>query len=225
MRVSALEGHCLWAPLYGESNNPVLGLERRSMAEFLSSKRPDTVADVACGTGYWLRHFLNAGSSAVGIDFCPKMLCEASKDPELRGRVTVGDVKRLPLRSRAFDLVLCSLALGYFPELAETFAEFARIAKSGAIIAVSDLHPTAISAGWTRSFSVGEQHYEMEHYCRSLEQIDNAACAAGLRTVREDIAYFGDPEYGIFRINGKADRFAEMTEVPALFLRMWRNLC
>jgi hypothetical protein len=117
------------------------------------------------------------------------------------------------------------LALGYFPDLPKSFAEFARIAKDGASIAVSDLHPTAITAGWTRSFSVGEQTYEMEHSCHSLEEIDSAAYAAGLQPVREEVAYFGGPEYGIFELNGKDGQFAELTKIPALFLRMWSKPC
>jgi SAM-dependent methyltransferase len=225
MRVSALEGHRLWAPVYGQSNNPVMALERRSMAELLGSVKPGTVADIACGNGYWLRHFQNAGSTVVGVDFCTEMLWEAAKDSGLRGRVTLGDVALLPLRSRSIDLVLCSLALGYFGGLAELFAEFARITKPGACVAVSDLHPTAISAGWTRGFSVGEEHYEIEHYRHSLEEIHDAACAADFRQIRGEVAYFGDPEYGIFESNGKEGQFAELTKIPALFLRMWRKPC
>jgi SAM-dependent methyltransferase len=221
MRVSALEGHRVWAPVYGESNNPVLALERRSMIPFLGPMPPKHVADVACGLGYWLGHFQNAGSAVVGVDLCPEMLHEAAKDLRLRGRLILGDVTLLPLRSQSVDLVICSLTLGYLPCLSKLFAEFARVSKTGARIAVSDLHPTAISAGWTRSFSVGERLYAMEHYGHSLHDIGSAARASGLHAVREESACFGDPEYEIFRMNGKADRFAPLAKIPALYLGMW----
>ena len=225
MLVSALEGHRVWAPSYGEANNPILALERRSMVQLLGPVQAGNMADVACGLGYWLRHFQNAGSSVVGVDLCPEMLREAAKDFRLRGRLILGDARFLPLRSQSVDLVVCSLALGYLPHLSELFAEFARVGKAGARIAVSDLHPSAISAGWTRSFSVGEEVYEMEHYSHSLQDIEAAARAAGLHGGREEIAYFGDPEYEIFRMSGKTDRFAELSKIPALFLRMWTKPC
>jgi len=225
MRVSPLEGHRVWAPSYGESKNPVLALERRTMARFLGSTTPVKVADVACGDGYWLRYFQSASCAVVGIDFCPEMLSEARRVPVSLGRVVLGDATLLPIRSEAVDLVLCSMALGYFPDLLGTFGEFARIAAPGARIAVSDLHPAAISAGWTRSFTAGDVHYEIDHHCRSLIEIDAAARSAGLAAKCEDTAYFGDPEYPIFQESGKSDLFAEVRKTPAVFLRMWEKPC
>jgi hypothetical protein len=34
------------------------------------------------------------------------------------------------------------------------------IEKEKAALAISDLHPDALSAGWSRSFKLGEQRYE-----------------------------------------------------------------
>ncbi len=224
MRVSALEGHRLWAPFYGHSGNPVLALERRSLANILSSLKPATVVDVACGTGYWLLHFQKQGATVFGVDFSSEMLGEATRFL-LRGRVALGNAEFLPIRDEAADLVVCSMSLGYFPNLLGTFREFQRIAAAGACIAVSDLHPAAVSAGWTRSFTVGETHYEIEHYSPSLEDIDHAALAAGLCARHGETVYFGDSEYPIFEAHGKAERFLVVKETPALFLRTWEKQC
>jgi ubiquinone/menaquinone biosynthesis C-methylase UbiE len=224
MRVSALEGHRVWAPFY-DSDNPVLALERRSMMRFLGPAAHSRVLDVACGSGHWLRHFENAGAEVFGVDFCPEMIAGTTLVASLRGRVALGDVCHLPFRAGTADLVFCSMALGYFPDLATSFREFARVAVSGASIALSDLHPDAIAAGWTRSFTVGEAHYEIEHYGRALEEIDAAALAVGLQVVRTANAHIGEPEYSFFQSRGKAERFAKVSETPALFLRLWRKPC
>ncbi len=225
MRVSALEGHRVWASFYDIDANPLLALERRSMANLLETVQPKTVIDIACGSGRCSRRFQQPGVNVFGVDFCERMLIEAMRLPSLRGRVALGNAERLPFRDAAAELVLCSMALGYFQDLSRAFPEFARVAVQGAVIAVSDLHPNAVSAGWTRSFMVGGVQYEMDHHCRSLDEIDAAAETAGLRAICKRTAYFEDAEYSIFQAGGKADRFAEVKQTPALFLAMWENPC
>ena len=86
-QVSPLEGHDLWAPVYDSAVNPIVLLERRSTLELLGNLRPSTLLDVACGTGYWLRHFDRAGSTVFGIDLSQEMLNEARNSPSLKRRL------------------------------------------------------------------------------------------------------------------------------------------
>jgi ubiquinone/menaquinone biosynthesis C-methylase UbiE len=225
MRLSAIEGHRVWAPVYDSSLNPLLAMERRAMRDLLKPLRPTRMIDVACGTGQWLLLFQQAGSDVFGCDACEAMLREATKTLSLRGRVALADAARIPFNDSIADLVLCSISLGYFHDLDRVFREFARAAKPGGFIAVSDLHPDALTSGWTRSFKVGGQRYELDHYNRTLQEIGGAAAGAGLRTKSCQEICFGAPELPVFQRSGKENLFSRVTRTPALFIGLWEKPC
>lgn len=225
MRVPPIEGHRLWAPVYDSDSNPILALERRSMWELLEPLQPSTMLDVACGTGRWLTHFQQAGWQVFGCDASEEMLGEARRHPSLRERVTLADAASIPFGNSTADLVLCSVSLGYFQDIARVFREFARVSTAGGLIAVSDLHPDGLASGWTRSFNLGEHRYEIEHYSHTLREIDGAALGAGLRTKFWYETYFGDPEFPIFQRTGKGSLFRAAKSVPALFIGQWERPC
>lgn len=225
MRVSAIEGHRIWASVYDRALNPVLALERRAMGDVLESLRPSKVLDVACGTGKWLLHFQQAGSEVFGCDACEEMLNEARKTKSLCGRVVLADAARMPFHSSLADLVLCSISLGYFHSIDRVFRELARTAKPGGFIAVSDLHPEALASGWTRSFKLGEQVYEIEHYLRATQDVTAAGYAAGLMPTMYREVRFGVPELSIFQRAGKENLFNSARKVPAVFIGLWKKPC
>jgi len=225
MRVSVIEGHRLWASVYDCGLNPVLALERRGMRDLLKPLRPSKVLDVACGTGKWLLHFQQAGSDVFGCDACQEMLSEATKTVSLRGRVVLADAERIPFSASMADLVLCSVSLGYFHRIDRVFRELARVAKPGAFIAVSDLHPHALASGWTRSFRLGEQVYELEHHPRVMDEVTAAARDAGLRrTIYRELA-FDTLELSIFKAAGREDVFWTARTIPAVFIALWEKPC
>jgi ubiquinone/menaquinone biosynthesis C-methylase UbiE len=224
-RISAVEGHRLWASVYDSGLNPILSLERRAMRSLLHPLRPTRVIDVACGTGDWLLHFQEVGSEVFGCDACDAMLNEASNRRSLRGRLVLADAGCIPFRREMADLVLCSLSLGYFPDICRIFSEFGAVAKAGALIAVSDLHPDALASGWTRSFKLDGQRYEIEHYRRSIREINSAAAGAGLRSKCFKEIYFGLPELAVFQKADREESFNKAVSVPALFLSLWKKPC
>jgi malonyl-CoA O-methyltransferase len=63
-----------------------------------------------------------------------------------------GEISSLPLRDRAFDLVLSGLALGHAVNLAACLAEIARVLRPDGVLLYSDFHPEALRRGQTRSF-------------------------------------------------------------------------
>jgi SAM-dependent methyltransferase len=225
MRVSALEGHRLWAPVYDSGLNPIVALERRSMWSLLKPLRPGKVIDVACGTGRSLSYFQQGAWDVFGCDGCEEMLREASKNSCLRGRITLADAESLPFHTSTADLVLCSLSLGYFHDVSRVFREFARTSKPGGVIAVSDLHPDALNAGWTRSFKLGDQRYEVAHHRRALKEIRALASGAGLRTKFHHDVHFGTPEFPMFQQAGKVNLFRATKSIPALFICVWEKPC
>ena len=225
MRVSAMEAHRLWAESYNAAPNALIALETRIMRRILAGTRFSRVIDVACGTGRWMLRLEQLGASVFGVDACDAMLFEAAKHPPLRGRLLLGDAACLPITDGAADLVLCSLALGYFGDLQCSMRELARICAPCGLVAICDLHPEGLAAGWTRSFTKEGVKYEIDHYVYQCQQIELAAREAGLQIILRESASFGDPERPFFRNAGKEHAFRAAAAVPALFAAVWERPC
>ncbi|HEX6544658.1 MAG TPA: methyltransferase domain-containing protein [Bryobacteraceae bacterium] len=225
MRVSAIEAHRLWAESYNSAPNALIALETRIMRRILADIRPRCVIDVACGTGRWILRLEQLGARAFGVDACDAMLFEAAKHSSLRGKLLLGDAAHLPFRDSAADLVLCSLALGYFSDLPGSMRELARICAPGGQVAVCDLHPEGLATGWTRSFTREGVKYEIDHYVYECKQIELAAVDAGLHMVKRESARFGELERPFFQTAGKEHAFAAAAAVPALFAGIWERPC
>jgi ubiquinone/menaquinone biosynthesis C-methylase UbiE len=221
MLVSALEGHQRWAPHYDSHPNPLLSLEMRVLSELLPPIACQCFLDVACGTGRWMTYLRQRGAHVFGVDVCAEMLAAAQRKPLARGRSVVGDATRLPFPSGAADTVLCSFAVGYLADLQSAVSEMARAAKPGARVIISDLHPEGVSNGWTRSFRLGAQVYEMEHFGPSLEQLRAAGQAAGLKPRMQIESCFGEPERPHFRAAGKEHVYFSLSGVPAVWFGIW----
>jgi ubiquinone/menaquinone biosynthesis C-methylase UbiE len=221
MRVSAIEGHRVWASSYDAGLNPLLALEARLVLERLVPIGGSLFLDVACGTGRWMLMARQCGAQVLGFDFCREMLYEASRKPGLAGRLSLADACRVPVASGVSDLTLCSFALGYVASPRQTIAEMARVTRRGARIIATDLHPAAIAAGWTRSFRAEGRVYEIEHHLHPIRFWEAAAESAGLLLDWRIDAGFGEPEREVFRQAGKDSAFDEMSRVPAVLAMCW----
>lgn len=74
-----------------------------SMAGDISGLR---VLDLGCGRGELLRHCLENGASAIGVDYAPNALVLARRIlPPTGNRLVRADARRLPFGGNAFDLV------------------------------------------------------------------------------------------------------------------------
>jgi malonyl-CoA O-methyltransferase len=221
MQVSALEGHRNWAASYDAGPNPLLALETRLLLERLSPLRASRFLDVACGTGRWMLLAQQNGWQVFGVDFCPEMLLEAARKPGLGGRLSLADACWIPLADGAADLTICSFALGYLPSPYQAIAEMARVARKGGRVVVTDLHPCALAAGWTRSFRSHGQVYAIDHHHHAIAAWEAAAKSAGLALDWVLEAPFGEPERAIFRQAGKVSLFPDLSRIPALLAMSW----
>jgi SAM-dependent methyltransferase len=213
MQVSAIEGYRLWAETFDSAPNPLLALETRSLAPWLSAVRGKRVLDICCGTGRWLKWTRAHGARAAGCDASHEMLRHAGSG------VAQGDALRLPFASGIADVVLCTLALGYLSPARSALQEMRRIARPGGLVMVTDMHPDAIRAGWRRSFHRDGAVYDIENYAHSLEELE----VPGLALEEHRSAGFGEPERPIFEAAGKSSAFFEQAcELPALWMLRWR---
>ena len=223
MRVSASQGHTLWAPFYDATPNPVLALEARILRGVLPPLAPRLFVDVACGTGRWMAYLRERDARVIGLDLCAEMLAQAAVKPGLRGRLAIAEAAQLPLENEVADVALCSFAAGYISQLGKVVAEMARITKCGGRVILTDLHPEAVAAGWTRSFRIACEVYDMEHFARPLEDIRSAGQDAGLCLHIQIESGLGDPERLIFRMAGKEHLFEEAARVPAVWACIWNK--
>jgi ubiquinone/menaquinone biosynthesis C-methylase UbiE len=216
-----MEGHRNWAASYDAGPNPLLALETRLLLERLSPLRATRFLDIACGTGRWMLLAQQCGSRVFGVDFCPEMLLQASRKPGLAGCLSLADACRVPIADGAADLALCSFALGYLASLDQAIAEMARVSRRGGHVVITDPHPRALAAGWTRSFRSDGQVYEMDHHLHPIAAWLAAAESAGLSLDWCLEASFGEPEREIFRQAGKDSLFPELSRIPALLAMSW----
>jgi SAM-dependent methyltransferase len=221
MRVPAIEGHRNWAGSYDALPNPLLGLEARILLERLSPQACSRFLDVACGTGRWMRLAHQRGWKVAGVDFCREMLLEAARKPGLAGCLSLADAGSIPIVDGAADLTLCSFAMGYLAFPLRAVAEMARVACRGGRVVITDLHPCALAAGWTRSFRSNGEVYEIDHYQHPVEFWESAAESAGLKLDWRIDACFGEPEREIFRRAGKDSVFPELSRIPAVLAMAW----
>ncbi len=212
------DAYRLWSSDYDTAANPVLALEMRVLRERLNPLAGCRLIDVATGTGRWAAYAGSQGAAVVGIDLSSSMLAVARQKPALRGRLAVADMRALPFPDHTADLAICSFALGYVESLTAAMAELARVARR---VIVTDIHPLAIAAGWTRSFRSGAGVYRIRSYSHSLTSVDQAINSAGLEKRWEMEVRFGAPEEQLFRDAEKHELFIRAQQVPAIYARCW----
>jgi len=223
--VSAVAGYECWAPIYDCVPNPLLAREERHLLSLLTDLSNKSALDLACGTGRWLERLIAQGcKSAMGIDCSSAMLRVAGLKRGLRGRLARATCEDLPLPSAAFDLAICSFALGHMRDLGSIASELARVTRTGADLFVSDLHPAAHARGWRVGFRDGSTAIEIEMRSRTAEEIVHAFCANGFRCQAHEDLWLGEPERPLFARAGKSHSFMEACQLPAVLVCRFRRV-
>jgi ubiquinone/menaquinone biosynthesis C-methylase UbiE len=206
-----LEAYRLLAPRYDRQPNPLLALSRRTLPGLFPALPGKLVLDVAAGTGYWAAWCWSSGARAIAVDLCWEMLEQAPRPAVL------ADALRLPLPDGLAHVTVCSFGLGYAPG---SFAELARVTRPGGAVIACDLHPAAIERGWTRSFRVGGEVFDVAAERYALETLR----APGLERELLWEPRFGEAERPLFEQAGKSADFDAAAAHPAIFAARWRRL-
>lgn len=202
-----------WAETYGREPNALLALGDRALRARLGDLRGLRVLDAGCGTGRWMRIAAEAGAHVTGLDGEPAMLRQAP-----RGACALGDLERPPFQEAAFDLVLAAFSVAYAANPGIALAQLCRAVRAGGRLALVDLHPDAVEAGWKRTFSSEGETLEVESRVRELDAalLDPPA---GWRVAAVDSLRFGEAERPLF----SEERWALVRHVWAVRLAMWRR--
>jgi ubiquinone/menaquinone biosynthesis C-methylase UbiE len=218
------EAYERWAPSYDQTPNPLLAREERYLLPLLLESQYERILDLACGTGRWLEKLTAQSAGGVGIDSSLAMLHVAAQKRAIKKRIMLATCEILPLRDAAFDLVICSFALGHVGDLASTVHELARVTKPEADVFVSDLHPDACARGWRTGFRDGSTAVRIETLPRTTEETVDSFCCSGFECLSCVALQLGEPEKPIFARAGKDDAFAEACEFPAVLVCHFRRL-
>jgi malonyl-CoA O-methyltransferase len=222
--LAAGEAYRLWAPTYSDET-AISFLEDRLVRAMTPPLAGARLLDAGCGTG---RRIRGTGAAAVvGLEPCREMLAAgAAADGPLAGvELVVGDVRDMPLPSAFFDVIWCRLVLGHLPEIDQAYAELARVADKGATLIVSDFHPAAAEAGHRRSFRLGGDAIEIEHYVHSSADHVAAAEAAGFALEDTREAVIGNDVRPFYESAGRIESYPAhvgLRVVLALSLRKAR---
>ena len=97
------------------------------------------------------------------------------------------------------------------------------MARVSGRVLISDLHPAAEAAGWTRSFRTGTESYRIDHVPHSEAILNEAARKAGLVQLSRIESCFAEPERTLFVAAGKAEAFDSVRQIPAVLTTLWEH--
>lgn len=117
--------------------------------------RGGRLLDLGCGTGLFVRHYVNEGGEAVGIDISRGMIGKAS-DRCGSSDFTIGTAEILPFRGDSFDAVSSLLAFSYLKHPEKTLSETYRVIRPGGSVAVCTLGRNLFTRGLPALYQISE---------------------------------------------------------------------
>jgi cytosine/adenosine deaminase-related metal-dependent hydrolase/ubiquinone/menaquinone biosynthesis C-methylase UbiE len=225
MAVSPSDVFNIWAQVYDEQPNPLLALEQRFLSRMLPDVGDLDVLDAGCGTGRWLQLLALLGpASLVGVDTSPDMLQRASAKLGTKSTLHLGSCTALPVHNSTADLVLASFVLSYLDSVDAFACELHRVARPGANIFLTDMHPdTAHSLNWKRSFKANDAEEHLHVRTHSLQQMIDAFQCRGFELLTRIEPGFDSPEKTTFEQNGKLESYESSANLPAIYILQLRK--
>ncbi len=222
--VSVGEGYTRWASTYDKGPNPLLAREERYLEPILANVQVHRILDLACGTGRWMKKIArDRGRLSVGIDSSVAMLKVAATKNESRDFIARALCENLPFAGGAFDLAICSFALGHIADLRPMASELSRVLHQDADVFVSDLHPDAYKHGWRVGFRDEDGPAEIELQPRSQEEVAELFYGSGFGCMSQTPLWLEEEEKPIFDQAGKMDSFTHASSVPAILVWHFRR--
>jgi SAM-dependent methyltransferase len=177
---SVQEGYGEWAATYEDIVLDAMDLRLLARVRSVAWSQARTVADLACGTGRIGAWLTRQGVSAVdGIDLTPGML-DGARAKGVYRHLLLGDMRRTPFRTGAYDLVTAVLADEHLPDVQPLYQEAARIARPGGWLVLVGYHPFFLMSGIPTHFtSASEGPVTIECYVHLLSDHVRGAFAAG----------------------------------------------
>lgn len=114
----------------------------RLIVDFTGVSSPDTVLDVACGSGIVARAFARVAKHVTGIDITPAMLAEGARLAASEGLDNIdwheGDISALPWGDGSFSIVVSRYAFHHLLNPERVFSEMVRVCRPGGKVVLVD---------------------------------------------------------------------------------------
>jgi SAM-dependent methyltransferase len=222
--MQAKDAYRLWTHEYDATPDPQLSLEQRCLAPLIREAAGCDAVDLECGTGRCLTQLAEVGArSVIGIDACDEMLELAAKKLTSSAQLMLADCRSTPLAAASCDWIQASFLLSYVEDLQGLASEAARIARPGAVLLLSGVHPATRGYGWKRTFSRVYQVVEIQTHPNALSDLHCATDRAGFEAIDSLEVPFGEQERTIFFDAGRPDLFEWVRGLPALFIARYRR--
>ncbi|NVN19792.1 bifunctional demethylmenaquinone methyltransferase/2-methoxy-6-polyprenyl-1,4-benzoquinol methylase UbiE [Muricauda sp. HICW] len=110
---------------------------RKKIVAFLKEKSPDSILDIATGTGDLAIAMANTGAkNIIGLDLSPGMLevgkkKVANKNLQNTIEMVVGDSENLPFEDNSFDAITVAFGVRNFENLEKGLEEIHRVLRPG----------------------------------------------------------------------------------------------
>src|SRR5271156_6370980 len=214
-----------WAEVYDTQPNPLLSLEQRILGSRLGDVRGLDILDAGCGTGRWLHQLAGRSPrSLIGVDISPAMLLLAGTKLDANCDLRRGSCAALPVGDATTDMVLSSFVVSYLDDLDAFAQEVNRVARPGATVFLSDMHPdTEARCDWKRGFHAGGSDGELHGRRWSLAQVAQAFQACGFKVVSLIEPGFSGEERQVFEECGRLDLYESAQAFPAIYVLQLRK--
>lgn len=115
---------------------------RKKVVQLVAETKPDTILDIATGTGDLAINLVQTGASKIiGLDISPGMLAIGKnkiKNKKLENRIEMieGDSENLPYDDAMFDAITVAFGVRNFENLEKGLSEIFRVLKPGGLFVV-----------------------------------------------------------------------------------------
>lgn len=187
--------------------------------------RDDVVVDAGCGNGGYAAFAGKQGAHVVLCDLLPEKVASTAKLVRASGAREVTEVvtssDRLPLPDALATKVICTEVLEHVDDPAFFVSELVRIAKPGALFALTVPHPASEGI---QARVAPEWYFRKPHHLRvfQTEQFNKLVTGAGLEVIRHDwFGFYTTIFLALFRV---CDTTLEERDHPLLraWAKTWR---
>jgi ubiquinone/menaquinone biosynthesis C-methylase UbiE len=112
--------------------------------------------DIGCGTGLFIRRFLQHGGNVTGIDISSGMI-QRARPIFPTSHFIVGNAEFLPFEADSFDSISSLLAFSYLTKPEQTLTDCLRILRPGGRLAVCTLGKNVFTSSLPALFVIGEK--------------------------------------------------------------------
>jgi ubiquinone/menaquinone biosynthesis C-methylase UbiE len=122
------------APAGGDTATPLNLAKRLRVIERYAALRGKRVLDCGCGAGEYVSSMRAQGATSWGIEFSKEKV--ATSHESVSGRLSVGDLQSIAIRSDSIDVALLNEVLEHVPDESRALREVHRVLRPGGTLLV-----------------------------------------------------------------------------------------